>query len=98
MFADISWFRIGDELRSKVIGYYKNLNQYLLIKLADRRESSLSQKLVNERRSKLSNEQEEQAKRIAPIIELPVGDETKSGRFEKEKQQLLFEDGDLKES
>ena len=98
VFADISWFRIGDELRYKVIGFYKNLNQYLLIKLADRRESSLSQKLVNERRSKLSNEQEEQAKRIAPIIELPAGDETKSGRFEREKQQLLFEDDDLKES
>ena len=98
VFADISWFRIGDELRYKVIGLYKNLNQYLLIKLADRRESSLSQKLVNERRSKLSNEQEEQAKRIAPIIELPAGDETKSGRFEREKQQLLFEDDDLKES
>ncbi len=98
VFADISWFRIGHELRCKLIGYYKNLNQYLLIKLADRRESSLSQKLVNERRSKLSNEQEEQAKRISPIIELPVGDETKSGRFEREKQHLLFEDDDLKES
>ena len=98
VFADISWFRIGDQLRYKVIGVYKNLNQYFLIKLAERRESSLSQKLVNERRSKLSNGQEEQAKRIAPIIELPAGDETKSGRFEREKQQLLFEDDDLKES
>ena len=98
VFADISWFRIGDQLRYKVIGVYKNLNQYFLIKLAERRESLLSQKLVNERRSKLSNEQEEQAERIAPIIELPAGDETKSGRFEREKQQLLFEDDDLRES
>ncbi|MAJ86426.1 MAG: DNA translocase FtsK, partial [Cellvibrionales bacterium TMED148] len=98
VFADISWFRIGNELRHKIIYYYKTVNQKILLKLAERKDLSLSKKIVNERKSKLSNEQAEQAKRIAPIIAVPIGEEIKSGRFEREKQQLLFENGDLKDS
>jgi S-DNA-T family DNA segregation ATPase FtsK/SpoIIIE len=98
VFADISWFRFGDLIRYKIIHFYKNVNERLLIKLAERRDSSLSQKIVDERKSKLSIEKAAQAKRIAPVIALPADEDLKSGRFEREKQQLLFEDGDLQES
>ena len=98
VFGDISWFRFIKRTATNTINLLVALREDFLVRMAERQESQYSQKVATERRIKLTDGQAKKANRVAPVIELPSFIENTSSRFEKEKQQLLFEDEEFKES
>ncbi len=98
VFSDISWFSFMKRTATNSINLLLALREDFLIRMAERQESQYSQKVAAERRIKLTDEQASKANRLTPVIALPSIVENTSSRFEKEKQQLLFEDEEFKES